>query len=279
MILIADSGSTKTNWVLADAGREIKRMRLEGMNPYFRSVEDLSEELDRSILPEIPGEVTALFYYGAGMINSGKGAGVRKLFQDLFPHAHIEIHSDLLAAARATLGTKQGIACILGTGSNSCFYNGRKIADHISPLGFILGDEGSGAVLGRRLLGDYLKKKMPDNLRLAFKREYELTASMILDKVYRSERPNLFLAEFTRFIREHIRSAYCRDLVSSEFTAFVERNLLKYKKVHSFPVCFTGSVAFYFRGILQEVLKSRSLTCGMIVRDPMEGLLRFHRGI
>lgn len=276
MILIADSGSTKTNWALADKGKEIKRIQSEGINPFFRSVEDISEELECVLIPEITGELAGVSFYGAGIINSSKGAGVRNLLKDFFPQAHIEIHSDLLAAARATLGTKQGIACILGTGSNSCYYNGLKITEHISPLGFILGDEGSGAVLGRRLLGDYLKKRMPDKLRLTFKRKYELTGSMILDKVYRSERPNLFLAGFTRFIREHIRSAYCRDLVTSEFTAFVERNLLNYKNVHSMPVSFTGSIAFYFQEILKEVLKSRSLKCDIILKDPLEGLLRFH---
>jgi len=278
MILIADSGSTKTNWALADTGKEIKRIHSQGMNPFFRSVEDISEELEQVLIPEITGEVTAVIFYGAGIINSVKGSGIRKFLHDLFPQAQLEIYSDLLAAARATLGTKKGIACILGTGSNSCLYNGHKVTEHISPLGFILGDEGSGAVLGRRLLGDYLKKVMPDNLRIQFKMKYELTGSVILDRVYRTERPNLFLAGFTGFIREHIRSAYCRNLVKSEFEAFIERNLLNYEKVYSCPVCFTGSIAFYFQEILKEVLKNRSLKCGIIVKDPMEGLLRFHLG-
>jgi glucosamine kinase len=276
MVLIADSGSTKTNWALADKGKEIMRIHSQGMNPFFRSVEDISEELEQVLMPEITREVTAVIFYGAGIINSVKGGGIRKLLHDLFPQAQLEIYSDLLAAARATLGTKRGFACILGTGSNSCFYNGHKVTEHISPLGFILGDEGSGAVLGRRLLGDYLKKVMPAHLRIQFKMKYELTGSVILDRVYRTERPNLFLAGFARFIQEHIRSAYCRNLVKSEFEAFVERNLLHYKKVYSCPVCFTGSIAFYFQEILKEVLKNRSLKCGMIVKDPMEGLLRFH---
>lgn len=276
MILIADSGSTKTNWALIQNNKVARIINTDGINPFFRNIEDISDELEKNLISQISGNVTGVIFYGAGIISNVKGAGVKKLLKDFFPEATIEAHSDLLAAARATLGRQKGIACILGTGMNSCVYDGDKIQEHVSPLGFILGDEGSGAVMGRKLLGDLLKKVMPEELRNKLKSEYNLSAAEILERVYRKERPNLFLAGFTKFIYENINTIYCSDFVRNEFETFVDRNLLNYKESALFPICFVGSVAFYFHEILKEVLKSRSLICGKVLKDPMEGLIRFH---
>jgi len=279
MILIADSGSTKTNWALIQNKEVVNIIKTDGINPFFRDLEDISDELEKVLVPQIYGKVTKVFFYGAGIINNVKGAGVKRLLQDFFPEATIAAYSDLLAAARATLGKQKGIACILGTGTNSCVYDGEKIIDHVSPLGFILGDEGSGAVMGRKLLGDYLKKVMPEVLRNKFKAEYNLSGTEIMERVYRKERANLFLAGFTKFIYDNIETEYCTDFVLAEFNAFVDRNLLNYEAVNSYPICFIGSVAFYFQQILKEVLNSRSLICGTIIKDPMEGLIQYHKNL
>ena len=278
MILIADSGSTKTKWALIQPGGVASFIKTDGINPFFRNVEDISVELKGALLPQINGEVSAVKFYGAGIINSSKGARIKILLQDLFPYANIETRSDLLAAARATCGNQQGIACILGTGSNSCQYDGEKITEHVSPLGFILGDEGSGAVMGRILLGDYLKKRMPEGLRNKFSTSYGLTRTDILESVYRKERPNLFLAGFTKFIYKNIQVEYCRQLVHQSFDSFISRNLLNYTGYKSLPVHFTGSVAYYFQDILRKALTKHSLNCGIILQEPMEGLIRYHSG-
>jgi len=276
MILIADSGSTKTNWALTVGEKIIREVRTEGINPFFRSIEDISEELSAKLIPDINHPVAGVYFYGAGIISSGKGAGIRMLLQDFFPGAKVETYSDLLAAARATCGREAGIACILGTGSNSCLYNGEKITAHVSPLGFILGDEGSGAVMGRKLLGDYLKHTMPEKLRAHFNSDYNVNRADVLERVYKKERPNLFLASFSGFLYKNIDTAYCRNFVRNEFDSFIERNLKNYPDFRKHKINFTGSVAFYFKEILKEALEKQSLTVGKIVRDPMEGLVRFH---
>jgi glucosamine kinase len=276
MILIADSGSTKTNWALIDKGQVLKVFKTEGINPFFRSTESIYDEIKKDLIPQIEGKISEVHFYGAGIINTEKGAGLKIIFHQLFPDALIETQSDLLAAARATCGNQPGIACILGTGSNSCLFDGQKILEQVSPLGFILGDEGSGAVMGRKLLGDYLKKVMPDDLRKKFNSEYDIEWSEILEKVYKKERPNLFLSGFTKFIYKNIQAEYCQIFVRKEFEAFVDRNLLNYSGCKHHPINFVGSIGFYFQDILKEVLKNRSLNCALILKDPMEGLISFH---
>lgn len=276
MILIADSGSTKTNWALLDGEKLILEKHTEGINPFFRNSNDIFAELSEHLVPEIPAGLKNLHFYGAGITNSEKGTKVRSILEGLFPGVFIETFSDLLAAARATCGNNAGIACILGTGSNSCLFDGEKIVEQISPLGFVLGDEGSGAVMGRKLLGDYLKNVMPENLRILFAEEYPLTRDEILEKVYRHERPNLFLSGFTRFLYQNIGSTYCRRFVQNEFELFVGRNLLNYPGYKNYTVNFVGSVGYYFQDILKGVLKRYSLECGLILQDPMEGLIRFY---
>ena len=276
MILIADSGSTKTKWALIQNKKTIGSYLTEGINPFFRQPDDLLDELKQKLLPLIPGMVRQVHFYGAGIINNEKGEAVIHVLQEIFPEAKMNAFSDLLAAARASCGSRKGIVCILGTGSNSCLYDGIKIVDHVSPLGFILGDEGSGAVLGKKLVSDYLKGVMPENLRENFISDFKPVTPEILESVYRRERPNLFLAKFTHFISEHIGSSYCQSLVKNEFELFVDRNLMKYDGIDSLPVHFVGSVAAVFQDILIETVRSRSLNPGRVIRDPMEGLIKFH---
>lgn len=246
------------------------------MNPFFRNTEDIAEEIRMKLLPETGNDVNEIHFYGAGIINQEKGNVVKKALHILYPNAEIEVQSDLLAAARATLGNETGIACILGTGSNSCLYNGKEIVKHVPPLGFILGDEGSGAVLGRKLIGDFLKGIMPERIAEKFKTRYPLTYADFLESVYKREKPNQFLAQFVPFLHENITSEYCVQLVEKSFEEFVLRNISAYPGFRELTVCFVGSVAFYFQDQLKNVLEKNKLQIHIVLKEPLSGLTKFH---
>lgn len=274
-ILIADSGSTKTAWIYLNAAYK-EQFLTGGANPFFRNTGDLRDEWKLSPLNQLKGNVAEIHFYAAGVVNAERGSVIEKALRYFFPEATIEVESDLLAAARATLGRESGIACILGTGSNSCRYDGKSIIEHVSPLGFILGDEGSGAVLGRHLLGDYLKNIMPAELRDLFNKEYSMSYVEILNRVYRQEKPNMFLAQFAPFLKKYISYTYCEKLVSNSFSSFIERNVMQYKDFKNQPISFAGSVAFYFEEQLQKELLTKNLLHCKIVKEPIEGLINFH---
>ncbi|TNF41636.1 MAG: ATPase [Bacteroidetes bacterium] len=276
MILIADSGSTKTSWCLTGNSDINKVFLTGGMNPFFRSTEDIADEIRMKILPETGNDVIKIHFYGAGIINQGKGDIVKRALQILYPKAEIEVQSDLLAAARATLGQETGIACILGTGSNSCLYDGEKIVQHVPPLGFILGDEGSGAVMGRKIIGDFLKGIMPDRISEKFKTCFRLSYTDFLDSVYKKEKPNRFLAQFVPFLQENISDEYCLQLVEKSFEEFVLRNITRYPGFRELPICFVGSVAFYLQEQLKNVLAKNQLQLKKVLKEPLNGLIKFH---
>ncbi|MCF6356833.1 MAG: ATPase [Draconibacterium sp.] len=279
MILIADSGSTKTSWYFSKGENHSEYISTGGINPFFRTTKDIIEELEKDLIPKIDSNILDIYFYGAGIINEEKGEVVQLALKKLFPSAKIEVKSDLLAAARATLGNKKGIACILGTGSNSCLYDGEKIIEHISPLGFILGDEGSGAVLGRKLVADYLKGIMPENLIVKFKNKFPINYAGFLESVYKKERPNKFLARFTPFLYENINDVYCSKLVENSFDSFVGRNVKQYTDFAGLEINFIGSVAYYFKQQLQIILNNSNLKLGKIVKEPLQGLAEFHKKI
>ena len=275
MKLIADSGSTKTTWaIIGPASTEY--VTTGGMNPFFRTTEDIQHEFETKVCPLINSEVTEIFFYGAGVINDEKGKVVADALKSKCPKAKIETHSDLLATARATLGKNKGLACILGTGSNSCLYDGNSITMHVPPLGFILGDEGSGAVLGRKLVADYLKGIMPENLAVKFRNKFPLNYAGLMEGIYRKERPNQFLATFVPFLSENISDFYCTELVENAFDEFISRNLARYPGYQRQPVCFAGSVAFYFQNQLKKAAEKNRLQLKSIVKEPMPGLIAFH---
>ncbi len=276
MKLIADSGSTKTAWKLVSGNGETRDIQTSGINPYFRTSDDIYLDLQSSLFPETGSRVTRIWFYGAGVTSAAKGDIVREALSRLYPDAEIEIGSDLLGACRALLGHHQGIACILGTGSNACLYDGEKVVSNIPPLGFILGDEGSGAVMGKHLVGDYLKGIMPDRLRKRFSERFALTMEEVLDRVYRQPRPNYYLAGFTPFLSENIGEEYCRDFVTRNLAAFVERNVLRLPDCREQPIAFTGSVAWHFSTILQQVLSGHGLGEAIILQAPIEGLVSYH---
>ncbi len=277
MILIADSGSTKTSWCFFSRENHSEKISTSGINPFFRTTEDITTELQKNLVPKIKTTINEIYFYGAGIINEGKGNVVKFALQELFPFAKIDVQSDLLAAARATLGKEKGIACILGTGSNSCLYNGNKIVEHAPPLGFILGDEGSGAVLGRKLVSDYFKKLMPENIAQKFQEQFPINYADFMESVYKKEKPNKFLSRFVPFIKENISDEYCEQLVKQSFEEFLQRNVFNYSNFRKQKISFVGSVAFYFHTLLESVISKNGLQLGSIEKEPIKGLIHFHK--
>ncbi len=276
MMLIADGGSTHTNWCFLKPEKDPEFFVTQGVNPLFTSSEKIVEEWRKSRLASLPAGVRQIYFYGAGIVNADVAGVIKDALAAFFPDAETKAQSDLLAAAHATLGKESGIACILGTGSNSCLYNGMKIVQHVPPLGFILGDEGSGAVLGKLLVGDFLKKTMPRELIQKFQEKYPVSYPEFLNGVYRQEKPNRFLAGFVPFLKENIEHEYCEKLVKSAFDLFITRNVAQYSGYENYPISFVGSVAHYFEDQLKTVLLHRDLTLGIIVKEPLNKLVEYH---
>ena len=276
MILIADSGSTKTSWYHSKGENHSEIFTTQGINPFFRTTEDIGNELQKELLPKTGTNIAEIHFYGAGIINKEKGTVVELALKQLFPFATVEVQSDLVAAARATLGKESGIACILGTGSNSCLFENDSVVGHVPPLGFILGDEGSGAVLGRKLVGDFLKGIMPKNLSEKFRSQFPVSYSGFLENVYKKEKPNKFLAGFVPFLKENIDEEYCKKLVGESLDEFIERNIKQYAGYEKHRICFVGSVAFYFQDQLKSGLRKNGLKLDKIMKEPLQGLIQYH---
>ena len=276
MMLIADSGSTKTDWCVILDNTPIKRIGTKGLNPFFQSEEEIQQELTHSLLPQLPeGTIDSVYFYGAGCTPE-KAPTLRRAIADSLPVVgDIKAYSDMLAAARGLCGREAGITCILGTGSNSCFYDGKEIVNHISPLGFILGDEGSGAVLGKLLVGDILKNQLSPAIKEVFLKQFDLTAPEIIDRVYRQPFPNRFLASLSPFIAQHLEEPGIRQLVLGSFIAFLRRNVMQYDYTQ-YPAHFIGSVAHCYKEILQEAAQETGIRIGKILQSPMEGLIQYH---
>ena len=276
MMLIADSGSTKTDWCVILDNTPIKRIGTKGLNPFFQSEEEIQQELTHSLLPQLPeGTIDSVYFYGAGCTPE-KAPTLRRAIADSLPVVgNIKAYSDMLAAARGLCGREAGITCILGTGSNSCFYDGKEIVNHISPLGFILGDEGSGAVLSKLLVGDILKNQLSPAIKEVFLKQFDLTVPEIIDRVYRQPFPNRFLASLSPFIAQHLEEPGIRQLVLGSFIAFLRRNVMQYDYTQ-YPAHFIGSVAHCYKEILQEAAQETGIRIGKILQSPMEGLIQYH---
>lgn len=275
MILIADSGSTKTDWSVIRNGKLTCSIKTKGINPYFQSEEEIGKEITEVLLPQLGNQAfEAIYFYGAGC-TVDKIEVVRNVIIQHTNVARVEVNTDLLAAARSVCGRKAGIACILGTGSNACFYDGENIVDNVSPLGFILGDEGSGAVLGKRLVGDLLKGMMGQELKDKFLKQYNLTPGDIIERVYRQPFPNRFLASLSPFLAENIDEPKIHQLVLSSFTDFITRNVLGYN-YHNYTVSFVGSIAYHYKDILSEAAGNTGIRIDKIIQSPMEGLITYH---
>jgi N-acetylglucosamine kinase-like BadF-type ATPase len=276
MILIADSGSTKTQWCVADREKTAQRIFTAGINPYFQTSKEIRQDIETALFPSIKDfGIEAVYFYGAGCASPEKKQIIYEALS-LFLPASIEVYSDLTGAARALCRQQPGIACILGTGSNSCLYNGRMIVGNVPPLGYILGDEGSGAALGKRFISDCLKNLLPRHLIDAFESQYKLTTADILERVYRQPFPNRYLASLARFLKENMHEPRIHELVYDEFRSFFARNVMQYANFEAYPVHFTGSVAFYFQPTLREAARSLSIRIERIEPTPMPDLLAYH---
>jgi len=289
MVLIADSGSTKVHWCLVTASGQCTDVRTDGINPVFQTEEQIRACISNQLLPQIAkvlwaGTLTHVFFYGAGCTPEKKVI-VRQALESVFKKAEVQVESDMLGAARGLLGHQAGVACILGTGSGSCFYNGETIEWSVPSLGFILGDEGSGAVLGKRLVGDLLKNQLSDDLKELFFEEYQTSMADIIDRVYRQPFPNRFLAKLSRFCADHLDNPRIRALVYDHFLQFIRRNLVQYFQItnhksqitNTHEVGFVGSIAWYYRPILEEAMLTEGLPVGRILQDPIEGLKEYHK--
>ena len=276
MILIADSGSTKTHWCLVSDGKIVREIFTGGINPYYQTDMEIIALLDEQLIPKLENvDIDRICFYGAGCLYPDKKILVGRGLVRFFGNSMIEIQSDLLGAARSLFQHEKGIACILGTGSNSCYYDGKEITQNISPLGYILGDEGSGAVLGKLFLADCLKNQLPLELKEKFLARYELTPEIILDNVYKKPFPNRYMARFTPFLSENIEEPSVFNLVYDSFDAFLIRNIMQYP-LEDIRVGCIGSVGYYFRDTLEIAASERRIEISEIVQSPMAGLIKFH---
>ncbi len=274
-ILIADSGSTKTEWAFSDGLKPIELRKGGGMNPYFSTSEVLENEIisqvkNHNFIPE------KIFFYGAGCSSEKQISLVKNAFTTVFPHAEVTVDHDLLAAARALCGRSEGIACILGTGSNACHFDGNVIISQRPALGYILGDEGAGSQIGKALIKAYLYDELPEQISKAIVAKFGITKDSVLEAVYKKEFPNRYLASFSIFVGENLDKPEMRDLVRTELNSFADRHLMRFENAQGLPVHFTGSVASHYHEILSEVLKERGMHLGKILSSPLQGLINYH---
>lgn len=277
MILIADSGSSKTDWALVENKEKIKFFKSKGINPFFQSSEEVFQIVKETFGHiGLSNDVEKICFYGAGCIKGHNSHVVENGLMQFFNKALAEINDDMIGAARALFGKAAGIACILGTGANSCKYDGGNITEKISALGFILGDEGSGAYLGKQLINNYFKKIMPGDLSEKFRNEYGSVEGDILNHVYKQPSANSYLAKFTYFLSKNIDHPYVRELLSDGFDAFIRNNVSKYKDYQKYTVGFVGSIAYHFSEILENVCLKNNVKFGHIIEKPINGLIHFH---
>lgn len=280
MMLIADSGSTKAAWRLVSGKGSIHSYLTDGLNPYFKSNTEIIEEIRSALIPNFPAgvDVKSIFFYGAGCSGVEKCKRVKEALSECFPGAKIKVEHDILAAAHAACGKSEGIVSILGTGSNSCHYNGKRIVRQIGGLGHILGDEGSGANLGKNLLSSYLNHALPDDIVKDFENSFNLTGEEIRKRVYKKPLANRFLASFSRFIGERQQHPYFAEMIELCFKQFFDKHVCRYRGYKRKPVHFVGSVAYYFSDILRNTAKREGITTGKILPYPVDALTEYHVG-
>ncbi|RKR85203.1 hypothetical protein BDD43_5465 [Mucilaginibacter gracilis] len=278
MIIIADGGSTKTNWCLITDEQKKVYFNTEGYNPYFSSADYIISSLKESLPVDLQiDKITEVNYYGAGCSVDDKKKIVEAAMQAVFVNAKVNIGHDLLAAARAVLGTNEGFAAILGTGTNSCIYDGQNIIHNIDSLAYILGDEGSGCYIGKKLLGDYVRGYMPEPVRELFWETYKLTPDEVIDNVYTKPLANRFCAGFSKFVYDNtVNIEYSRNLVKSSFDDFFRNLVTHYPDFQKYTFNCIGSVGYNFRNVLEEVVTENGMKMGNIIRSPIDNLVKYH---
>ncbi len=275
-LLIADSGSTKTEWCLLK-GKTKKTLLTQGLSPYFLNTDQITGIMLQELKPQLSGtEPEEIFFYGTGCSNVENVRLVKKAIQQVFRLAHVYVDHDLMGAARALCGHDKGVACILGTGSNSCYYNGKRIVKNSPGLGYILGDEGSGAYLGKKVIQYFLYNTFDPDLMDRFRASFHTNSDEILTAVYKNPLPNRYLASFAIFLVENRGHYMIENIIEDGFNDFFFNHVYKYRESWTLPVHFTGSIAYGFRDVLNEMCSSYELQLGKVIRKPMDGLIHFH---
>ena len=274
--LICDSGSTKAEWCLLN-GKSKKIVTTQGLSPYFLTTQQIQQIIAKELMPKIKNIIIdEVFFYGTGCSNSENVKSVKKAISLVFSKAKVNVDHDLMGAAKALCGRNKGIACILGTGSNSCFYNGKKIVKNSPGLGYVLGDEGSGAYLGKKVIQYFLYKTFDEDLMDRFNAKYVTNSVDILNHVYKQPLPNRYLASFVPFLIENRGHYMIENIIEDAFNDFFFNHIYKYRESWQMPINFVGSVAFGFKDVLKEMCNAYELQLGIVIKKPMDGLIKYH---
>lgn len=276
MILIADGGSTNTEWRLIDQSTSYA-LKCGGINPYFNSEEQIAEELKKMDIPVSTSKIEEIYFYGAGLTGAKVQEISERAFMNFFGVTKVFLFDDLIAACRALFQGGSGIGCILGTGSNSGLYINGGIKDKIPPLGFILGDEGSGADIGIRFINAIYKRKLPEGLTDSLQQREDLKLESVLNRVYRERLSNQFLASLTRIVKENMEIPEVKNIVIKAFQDFLDNNIRQYENYKDYKIGFVGSVAFHFQEVLYELLEDHQLEITKILPSPIDELAEYHR--
>jgi glucosamine kinase len=277
MKLIADSGSTKTTWILLDGKKVKKTITTSGLNPYFHNSESVEAVIRADLAPYlVEYHIREIHFYGAGCSTAYNNRMISDAIRIFFRNSHVCIYHDILGAARALFGNGEGIACILGTGCNACYYDGSATFSKVDSLGYLFGDEGAGSYLGKTFLAAYLRKQLPPDLRDEFDEKYHFTLEDILNSLYNLPSPNRFLASFSEFIAPRQAHPFLYQLIRNSFLAFFDAQIRQYENYRSLPVSFIGSIAFYYREILKQAASAEGIRTGRILQNPAEGLVTYH---
>ena len=278
--IVADSGSTKTDWVILDNnGLVIYEAKTIGINPYFHSEDNIKKELQKSFndCKVSFNEIEVVHFYGAGCSSLSRISIVRNAFAALFEGALININHDLEGAAIATLGDQDGVACILGTGSNSCQWIGGEVKSNIPSHGYVFGDEGSGAALGIKLLKLYLGDRLTEAIKIKFEKTFQLSKDQILFSTYKGQNPNVFLASFAKFLTDNMTEPQIEDILEQGFKEFFQTRVVPYEGYQTVPLGFVGSVAYSHRDVLMKVAESFGCLEVTIIQSPIDGLVNYHQ--
>ena len=277
MILIADSGSTKTDWRLMEDGKEIGEIKTKGFNPYYQQLEEMIVEIEQQLVPALKSmDIQKIHFYGAGCSTKERQQKIINALSPYFYNTEITVQSDIIGAARGLCGDQPGIVCILGTGSGSCFYDGSKIAKNIPSLGFVLGDEGSGAWLGKKMVTDYLRGHMPKKSIETIHKKLHIDKEIILEHVNHKPMPSRYLAGFAKFISDNTVQTYFYQLMFDSFTAFAKNYIIRYAHYSDTDFHFVGSVAFHNQEMLKQVSRYIGFSIGNIIKSPIDGLTAYH---
>lgn len=274
--LIADSGATKCEWCLLEDGKK-RTIHTQGISPYFLNEQQILALLEKSLIPKLKGAIVSeLHFYGTGLSNPLNVTILKTVLKKCFKKAKIKVETDLTAAARALCGNKKGIACILGTGSNSCYYDGKKMSKNSPGIGYILGDEGSGAYLGKKVIQHFLYGTFDEELQARFEKRFLTNGIEILENVYKKPLANRYLASFAIFLAENRGHYMIENIIEDGLNDFFFTHIYKYRESWTLPINFIGSVAFGFKDVLQELCNTYELELGKVMKAPMKGLIEFH---